>query len=130
MLLQAWKGCDVIVQRRYLERHRAWIIRVEHGEIAHRRKQGPDQVARAIGDLAIHQGQEDIEVLVAGFVVGKLARKAHRVDGALGASAHFEKPPAGGTVHVFLREACKARKLLQRQFGGADNAIVILNLLA
>ncbi len=58
-----------------------------------------------------------------------MSRSSHGVDGALGAASHFEKTPAGGAVHVFLRQSRKARELLQRQFGGTDDAVVIVNLL-
>ena len=128
VLLQARQCRDMIVQHSHLERDRARIIRVEHHEIAHRRQQRADQIARAIGDLAVDQRQQHVEVVLAGLVIGELAGEAHGVDGALGAAAHVEETPAGGAVHVFLREAGKARELPQDQFGRGHDAVVVVDL--
>ena len=128
VLLQARQAGDVIVQRRDLERDRARIVGIEHRQVAHRRQRRADQIARAIGDLAIDQRQQDVEVFVAGFVIGELPREARGVDGALDAAAHVEEAPAGGAIHVFLRQAGEACQFLQRQFGGADDAVVVVDL--
>ncbi len=118
----------MLVQRLHLEGDRARIIGVEHREVADRRERRRDQIARAVGDLAVHQRQQDIEVLVGGLVIGELPREAQGVDGALGAAAHFEEAPAGGPVHVLLGKAREARQFLQGQFRRAQDAVIVVDL--
>ncbi len=128
VLLQARDRRDMVVENGDLKRHRARIIGIEHGEVAHRRQRRADQIARTIGDLAIDQRQQNVEVFVAGLVIGELPREPRGVDGALGAAAHVEEAPACGAIHVFLRQAGEACQFLQRQFGGADDAVIVVDL--
>ena len=77
-LLQARQTPDVIVQRGDLKRDRPRIVGIENHEVAHRRQQRADEVTRAIGDLAIRQGEQDIEILAAGWRFLKMGCRVER----------------------------------------------------
>ena len=97
----------LVIQRRDLEADRTRIERVQHHQVADRGQRHADQVAGAIGDLAVDQVEQQVEVVQGGVVIGQAAHHAAGVHAALDAAAHIQKAPAGDPVHVFR---CQARQ--------------------
>ena len=105
---------------RDLEGQRAGVEGIEHDHVAHRRQRQADQVARAIGDLAVGEIEQQVEIVGRGVRRRERRGEAAGVDAALDPPAHVEEAPAGDAVHVLLRQAGQRREGLQGLVGALE----------
>src|SRR5690606_29124534 len=97
-----------------LERDRARVARVQHGEIDDRRPRCLDRVALPVGDRAVYQLEEDIETERRHGGGREALRETNRVASPLEAPAGFQEEPGAVAAHVLLREAGESRNEPQR----------------
>lgn len=123
----AWQTCDVFIESRDLKRDRPRIVGIENDQISDWRQQQPDEITGPVRDLAIDQRQQQIEILTCRGV-GRNCRAKRVVLIALDSAPHFEEPPAGGAVHILLRQTGEGCERLQGQLRGLKQRLVVLGL--